>query len=122
MHKPYINVSYGLLVAVLRVCGYPGGMLKKGQAFQPIDRLYRNRDGGKMDHDETLDAVGMMCPMPIVELSKKMKELAPGTVLEIRADDEGVVEDIPSWCNRTGNEFLGIEEEGDVYVSYVRKG
>ena len=75
-----------------------------------------------MDHDETLDAVGMMCPMPIVELSKKMKELTPGTVLEIRADDEGVVEDIPSWCNRTGNEFLGIEEEGNIYISYARKG
>ena len=77
--------------------------------------------GGYMDYDETLDAVGMMCPMPIVELSKKMKELAPGTVLEIRADDEGVIEDVPSWCNRTGNEYLGHEMEGEVIISYVRK-
>ena len=96
-------------------------MLKRSKAFPPIDRLWRNRDGGIMDYDETLDAVGMMCPMPIVELAKKMKELPPGTVLEMRADDEGVVEDIPSWCNRTGNEYLGLEEEGDIYVSYVRK-
>lgn len=75
-----------------------------------------------MDSDETLDAVGMMCPMPIVELSKRMKELEAGTVLEILADDEGVVEDVPSWCNRTGNEYLGHEIEGEVVKSYVRKG
>ena len=75
-----------------------------------------------MDSDETLDALGMMCPMPIVELSKKMKELEAGTVLEVLADDEGVVEDVPSWCNRTGNEYLGHEIEGEVIKSYVRKG
>lgn len=74
-----------------------------------------------MDHDETLDAVGMMCPMPIVELSRRMKEIAPGKVLEILADDEGVIEDVPSWCNRTGNEYLGHEIEGDVIKSYVRR-
>ena len=74
-----------------------------------------------MDSDLTLYAVGMMCPMPIVELSKKMKELEAGTVLEVLADDEGVVEDVPSWCNRTGNEYLGHEIEGDVIKSYVRK-
>ena len=74
-----------------------------------------------MDHDETLDAVGLMCPMPIVELAKRMKAIAPGTVLEVLSDDEGVVEDVPSWCNRTGNEYLGHEIAGDVIKSYVRK-
>ena len=75
-----------------------------------------------MDFDETLDAVGMMCPVPIVELAKKMNTLAPGTVLMVAADDEGVIEDVPSWCHRTGNEYLGNEIEGDVIKTYVRKG
>ena len=74
-----------------------------------------------MDYDVKLDAMGMMCPGPIVELSKRMKELEPGRVLLVEADDEGVMEDIPSWCNRTGNEFLGHEEEGDTIRSYIRK-
>lgn len=74
-----------------------------------------------MDFDVELDAVGLMCPMPIVELAKRMKELAPGTVLLMKADDEGVVEDVPSWCNRTGNEYLGHETQGEVFLSYVRK-
>jgi TusA-related sulfurtransferase len=74
----------------------------------------------QMDYDVKLDAMGMMCPMPIVELSKKVKELESGTVLMMEADDEGVIEDIPSWCRRTGNEFLGHEEEGDTIRSYVK--
>jgi tRNA 2-thiouridine synthesizing protein A len=96
-------------------------MLKRGERFAISAGPLKVLHGGNMDYDETLDAVGMMCPMPIVELSRKMKELAPGTVLEIRADDEGVVEDIPSWCNRTGNEYLGHETEGEVIKSYVKK-
>jgi TusA-related sulfurtransferase len=74
-----------------------------------------------MDYDVKLDAMGMMCPVPIVELSRKIKELEPGTVLLVEADDEGVIEDIPSWCNRTGNEYLGHEEDGDTIRSYIKK-
>jgi tRNA 2-thiouridine synthesizing protein A len=74
-----------------------------------------------MDFDETLDCVGLSCPMPIVKTSQKVKELSSGQVLEIRADDEGIKEDMPAWCNTTGNEFLGIEEEGDIIKVYVKK-
>ncbi|MEM4233298.1 MAG: sulfurtransferase TusA family protein, partial [Thermoplasmata archaeon] len=42
-----------------------------------------------MDKDATLDARGLMCPMPIVQLAKKVKELKSGQVLELVADDIG---------------------------------
>ena len=75
-----------------------------------------------MKADEKLDCVGLYCPMPIVHTAKKMKELKSGQVLEIIADDEGIKEDIPSWCKTTGNECLGIEEEsGGLYHAFVRK-
>jgi tRNA 2-thiouridine synthesizing protein A len=74
-----------------------------------------------MEADVTLDCVGLSCPMPIVKTSQKMKELKQGQVLEVSADDEGIKEDMPAWCNTTGNEFLGIEEEGGVIKVYVRK-
>ena len=74
-----------------------------------------------MKADVTLDCVGLICPMPIVQTSKKIKELKPGQVLEVAADDEGIKEDMPAWCNTTGNEFLGMEEEGGVIKVYVRK-
>ena len=74
-----------------------------------------------MKVDETLDCVGLYCPMPIVHTVKKMKELKTGQVLEVLSDDEGIKEDMPSWCKTTGNEFLGIEEEKGGYRVFVRK-
>ncbi len=74
-----------------------------------------------MQADVSLDCIGLNCPMPIVKTSQKMKELSSGQVLEVLADDEGIKEDMPAWCNTTGNEFLGVEEEGDTIKVYVKK-
>lgn len=74
-----------------------------------------------MDKDATLDAKGLMCPMPIVQLAKKMKDLRPGQVLELLADDVGSKDDVPAWTNRTGNELLAMDEDGGVFRFYIRK-
>jgi TusA-related sulfurtransferase len=75
----------------------------------------------QMKADETLDCVGLYCPMPIAQTAKKIKELKPGQVLEVLADDPGIKQDMPNWCKTTGNEFLGIEEEKGIYRVFVRK-
>lgn len=74
-----------------------------------------------MKADETLDCVGLYCPVPIVKTSKQIKELKDGEVLEVIADDKGIKSDMPAWCSKTGNEFLGIEEEDGEYHVFVRK-
>jgi tRNA 2-thiouridine synthesizing protein A len=74
-----------------------------------------------MKADKSLDCVGLYCPMPIVKTAEKMKELKKGEVLEIVADDKGIKQDMPAWCQTTGNEFLGAEEEGGEIKVYVRK-
>jgi tRNA 2-thiouridine synthesizing protein A len=74
-----------------------------------------------MKADETLDCVGLYCPMPIVQTAKKIKELQGGQVLEIVADDIGIKEDVPNWCKMTGNEFLGMEEDKGIYHVFVKK-
>lgn len=74
-----------------------------------------------MKADHTLDCVGLYCPMPIVQTSGKMEALKPGEVLEVVADDKGIKQDMPAWCQTTGHECLGIEEEkGEIRV-YVKK-
>ena len=42
-------------------------------------------------------------------------------ILEVVADDKGILNDMPAWCEATGNEFLGIEEADGEYRVYVRK-
>ncbi len=71
--------------------------------------------------DLVLDAFGLICPMPIAKTCQIIKEMEVGQVLEVIADDHGIVEDMPSWCNTTGNEFLGIVEENGEYHAFVRK-
>lgn len=74
-----------------------------------------------MKADAILDTLGLYCPMPIVKTAKKIKDLKIGQVLKVVSDDEGIKEDMPAWCKRTGNEFLRIEEGEGEYRVYVRK-
>ena len=74
-----------------------------------------------MKADAILDTLGLYCPMPIVKTAEKIKDIEIGQVLEVISDDEGIKEDMPAWCKRTGNEFLRIEEGEGEYRVYVRK-
>jgi len=74
-----------------------------------------------MKADFSLDTYGLLCPMPIVKTAEKIKELKPGQILEIISTDEGIKEDMPAWCKATGNDFLGIEQDGEMYKVYVRR-
>ena len=74
-----------------------------------------------MDFDETLDCKGLSCPMPIIKLAKAMKKMQPGQVLQMVGTDPGSKEDVPKWCDKTGNEFLEMTEEGGANVFYIRK-
>jgi len=74
-----------------------------------------------MRSDIKLDAYGLLCPMPIIKTSEKIKELKLGQVLEIIATDEGIKEDMPAWCKATGQEYLGTEETNGEFHSFVKK-
>jgi TusA-related sulfurtransferase len=74
-----------------------------------------------MKADQTLDCMGLYCPMPIVRTAEKCKELKSGEVLEVVADDKGIKLDMPAWCEATGHEYLGMEEEDGEIRVYVRK-
>jgi tRNA 2-thiouridine synthesizing protein A len=74
-----------------------------------------------MNADVKLDCYGLLCPMPIIQTAKKVKEMKVGEILEVISTDAGIKADMPAWCKMSGQEFLGIEEDGDVYRVYVRK-
>ncbi len=70
---------------------------------------------------EVLDAKGLMCPMPIVQLAKKFKTMNVGEEIELLATDMGSKADVPAWCQRTGNELVETREEGGVYIYRIKK-
>ncbi len=74
-----------------------------------------------MRADQSLDCMGLYCPMPIVKANEKIKQLKTGEVLEVVGDDQGIKQDMPAWCDATGYGFLGIEDEGEEIKVYVKK-
>ncbi len=74
-----------------------------------------------MQADKVLDCYGLLCPMPIIQTAKKIKELEVGQVLEVVSTDAGIKEDMPAWCRQTGQEYLGLEEDGELFKVYVKK-
>lgn len=71
--------------------------------------------------DLTIDCKGLSCPMPIVRTKKAIDEVKPGQVLEVLATDPGSVADVKSWATRTGHQFIGTTQDGDVFKHYIRR-
>ncbi len=74
-----------------------------------------------MEADRSLDCRGMACPMPIVKLSKTIKEMSQGQILAVSADDPGFEADVRAWCETTGNQLKALESEGEVRIAYIAK-
>ena len=74
-----------------------------------------------MRFDEDIDALGLLCPLPVLKARKRLKSMDAGQVLRLVADDPAAVVDVPHFCNESGHEFLGQEslDEGTAY--FIRR-
>jgi cysteine desulfurase len=54
-----------------------------------------------------VDALGKRCPLPVIELARRIGEVAPGGTVAVLADDEAARLDIPAWCGMREQEYLG---------------
>ncbi|HLL02894.1 MAG TPA: sulfurtransferase TusA family protein [Myxococcaceae bacterium] len=68
-----------------------------------------------------VDTSGAACPMPIIEIAKAMRRLAPGTLVELISTDRGLEADLPAWCEATGHTLVRMERREGTYVGWVRK-
>ena len=71
--------------------------------------------------DQTLDAKGLNCPLPILRAKKALQALAPGGTLEVLATDPGAVKDFQAFCRTTGNELVESTTEGTVFRFVLRR-
>ena len=70
---------------------------------------------------EFLDCKGMRCPMPIVEIFKRMKEMNVGDILTVEADDMAFSADIRAWCEQAGQKIIELSCEGAVKKVVLEK-
>ena len=65
----------------------------------------------EMSDSQTLDARGLLCPMPVIRTQNAVNQLQPGDVLTVLATDPGVLHDIPAWCRINGHKVLDQQQE-----------
>jgi len=70
---------------------------------------------------DTLDARGLLCPMPVVKAAKAIRGIEVGEVLKVLATDRGALADFPAWADDTGNELMESREEDGVFIFYIKR-
>ena len=71
--------------------------------------------------DQTLDAKGLNCPLPILKAKKAIMALPVGGTLEVLATDPGAVKDFAAFSRTTGHELIEQATEGNVFRFVLKR-
>ena len=69
-----------------------------------------------------INACGLQCPGPIMQVKKAMDSIAVGERVEIVATDAGFARDASAWCDTTGNKLIEKHDEKGRYTVVIEKG
>jgi tRNA 2-thiouridine synthesizing protein A len=67
----------------------------------------------------TLDAKGLLCPLPVLKAKRALRPLAPGAVLEVLATDPGAAKDFAHFCEASECELLESSELADGVLRFL---
>ncbi|MFJ5259233.1 cysteine desulfurase/sulfurtransferase TusA family protein [Streptomyces sp. NPDC088387] len=70
------------------------------------------------DTELLVDALGKLCPLPVIELAKVIGDVPVGGLVRVLSDDEAARLDIPAWCQMRNQEYVG-EEPAEKGTSYL---
>ena len=70
---------------------------------------------------KVFDLKGLACPMPVVKVSKGIKEVEVGQVIEAQTTDPGALTDFPAWAKTSGNEILKTDQEEKLIKFYIKR-
>lgn len=68
-----------------------------------------------------IDATGQLCPLPVIELARRIGDVEIGMVIEVLADDPAAATDFPAWCRMRDQEFVGTEPAGTATAYLIRR-
>lgn len=68
-----------------------------------------------------LDACGLQCPGPIMQVKNAVDGMKAGQRIEVRATDPGFARDAESWCRSTGNKFVSKTSERGYHTVVIEK-
>lgn len=53
-----------------------------------------------------MNALGRKCPVPIIMLADRIRDIPVGAVIAVLADDPAAHTDIPAWCGMKSQQFV----------------
>ena len=74
-----------------------------------------------MQFDDDLDAIGLLCPLPVLKARKRLQALRPGNVLRLLTDDPASIVDVPHFCKESGHMLRAHESDGSVQLFLIEK-
>lgn len=60
--------------------------------------------------DLDIDCEGLLCPLPVLRLRKRLQGTASGTLVSVRTTDRMADVDLPHFCHESGHAYLGKED------------
>ncbi|ERI89527.1 putative CoA-disulfide reductase [Clostridiales bacterium oral taxon 876 str. F0540] len=89
--------------------------------IDPDTQAVRKDEKKDGKYDKSLDACGLCCPGPLMQVKVSMDDLKDGQILKVSASDPGFYEDIKAWCKRTNNELVDISKNGGNITAFIKK-
>jgi len=74
-----------------------------------------------MQVDKTIDARGMACPGPLMNLIGAIRQGQVGQVFEVLSSDQGSKTDIPAWVSKAKHELVEVTQDDGFTHFVVRK-
>ena len=74
-----------------------------------------------MRPDSTLDATGLLCPLPVLKARRALKSVPAGGLLEVLATDPGAIKDFEHFCQTTGCELVESSEQPGGILRFLLK-
>lgn len=72
-------------------------------------------------YDKSLDASGLSCPGPLMQVKAAIDEMQAGQILKVIASDPGFYEDINAWCQRTHHQLLDRKKITGQIIAFIKK-
>lgn len=75
-----------------------------------------------MTIDATIDATGLLCPLPVLKLAKAMRAVPDGGQVQLVATDKAAKIDVPHYCAENNHHLIDQSQDGENYIFIVQKG
>lgn len=69
-----------------------------------------------------LNARHLLCPLPVIRVQDKVKQMRPEDLLEVVCTDPGVMQDIPAWCRINGHKVINKSDVDSEYTLVIKVG